>query len=135
MRTACRVTASLGQGMGGYMATIEFGPEPGHAELPREWLIHGALPRLIAHPQVVGAHLCEGDEAVSRILTAETRDRGSSDATVRWVLLVEGSETAAVAIACQEGLGVEVLRQHGGAAGWCGIYRLVYALGATDGAP
>jgi hypothetical protein len=135
MRTACRVTASLGQGMGGWMATVELGPDGGRAEGLRDWLTESALPRLVQHPEVVGAHLCEADAAVSQIATAEKRDRGGSDAMVRWVVLVEGVAAQPLEVACREGFGRETLRQYGGAAGWHGLFRLVYAQGAVDEAP
>ena len=38
IRTACRVTASLGQGMGGCVASVEFGSEPRRDEELRGWL-------------------------------------------------------------------------------------------------
>jgi len=69
---------------------------------------------------------------VSQITTAEKRDRGGSDAAVRWVVLVEGSEAEPVAAVCREYLAMELLRRRGGSAGWSGIYRLAYALAAAD---
>jgi hypothetical protein len=132
-RAACRVTASLGQGVGGSMVTVELGPAPRRDDELRGWLTQSALPRLVEDPTVAGAHLCEADTAVSQIATAEKRDRGGSDAVVRWVVLVEGSATESIAAACDEYLGPELLRQHGGTAGWRGAYRLVYALDEGDG--
>jgi hypothetical protein len=69
---------------------------------------------------------------VSQIATEEKRARGGADAVARWVVLVEGSAAEPVAGVCHEFLAVELLRQHGGSAGWRGIYRLAYALAATD---
>jgi hypothetical protein len=132
IRTACRVTASLGQGMGGCVASVEFGSEPRRDEELRGWLTELVLPRLVERPDVVSAHLCEADAAVSQITTAEKRDRGGSDAVVRWVVLVEGSEVEPVAAVCREYLAMELLRQRGGSAGWSGIYRLAYVLAAAD---
>jgi hypothetical protein len=131
-RAACRVTASMGQGIGGCVATVELGPEPGRDEELRGWLTELVLPRLVEHQDVVAAHLCEADAAVSQIATEEKRDRGGADAVARWVVLVEGSAAEPVAGVCHEFLAVELLRQHGGSAGWRGIYRLAYALAATD---
>jgi len=134
IRSACRVTASLSQGMGGCIATVELGPEPGRDEELRGWLTELVLPRLVERPDVVGAHLCEADAAVSQIATEEKQDRGGSDALVRWVVLVEGSAAEPVAAVCREYLAMDLLRQHGGAAGWIAIYRLAYTLAAGDGA-
>jgi len=128
IRTACQVTTSLGQGMGGSLATVELGPDPQRAEELRGWLTQHALPRLLELPDLTGAHLCEGDSAVSQITTAEKKDRGGSDALVRWVVLVEGVAAEPVTAACREYLGAEALRQHGGTTGWRANYRLVYAL-------
>jgi hypothetical protein len=133
-RTACRVTASRGQGIGGCVATVELAPEPQRDEELRGWLTELVLPRLVEHPDVVGAHLCEADATVSQIATKEKRDRGGSDAVARWVVLVEGSAVEPVAAVCREFLAIELLRQHGGTAGWSGVYRLAYALAAADAA-
>src|SRR5215212_1412868 len=56
-RTACRVTASMGQGIGGWVATVELGPEPGRDEELRGGLTELVLPRLVEHPGVVAAQL------------------------------------------------------------------------------
>jgi hypothetical protein len=116
-RAACRVTASLGQGIGGCVATVELGPQPRRDEDLRGWLTELVLPRLVEHQDVVAAHLCEADVAVSQISTEEKRDRGGSDAVARWVVLVEGSEAEPVSGVCDEFLAVELLRQHGGTPG------------------
>ena len=133
IRTACRVTASLGQGMGGCVASVEFGSEPRRDEELRAWLTELVLPRLVERPDVVGAHLCEADAVVSQIATEEKQDRGGSDALVRWVVLVEGSAAEPVAAVCHEYLAMELLRQRGGIAGWSGVYRLAYVLVAAGG--
>src|SRR5215212_4417310 len=132
IRTASRVTASLGQGMGGCVASVEFGSEPRRDEELRAWLTELVLPRLVERPDVVGAHLCEADAVVSQIATEEKQDRGGSDALVRWVVLVEGSAAEPVAAVCREYLAMELLRQRGGFAGWSGVYRLAYTLAAAD---
>jgi hypothetical protein len=66
-------------------------------------------PRLVERTDVVGAHLCDADAAVSQIATEEKQDRGGSDALVRWVVLVEGSAVEPVAAACREYLATELL--------------------------
>ena len=133
-RTACRVTASLGQGIGGCVATVELGAEPRRDRELREWLTELVLPRLVEHQDVVGVHLCEADVPVSQIATEEKRDRSGSDTVARWVVLVEGSAAGPVAAVGREFLAAELLCQHGGTAGWSGIYRLAYALAPTDAA-
>jgi hypothetical protein len=91
-RTACSVTMSVGQGIGGYATTIEFGAVPGREDELRSWLADDVLPKLVTRPEVVAAHLCESDlEATSaKDSTAEQaamKSRGS--ATVQWFAMVE----------------------------------------------
>jgi hypothetical protein len=133
-RTACRVTASRGRGIGGCVATVELSPEPRRDAELRGWLTELVLPRLVEHQDAVGAHLCEADVAVSQLASEEKRDRGGSDAVARWVVLVEGSGAEPVTAVCLEFLATELLRQRGGTAGWSGIYRLAHVLVAADAA-
>jgi hypothetical protein len=134
-RTACRVSASLGQGMGGCIAALTLSPDPGREEALRAWLIQHGLPELLTHPEVVGGHLGEDVEAVTQIPTEEKRERGSPDALVSWVVLVEGTDAQRLADTCAELLSAETLREQGGAAGGRGVYRLAYALGPRSTGP
>ena len=91
-RTACSVTTSVGQGMGGYATTIEFGAAPGREDELRSWLVDDVLPKVVTRPEVVAAHLCESDlkTTSAKDSTAEQaamKSRGAS--TVRWFVMVE----------------------------------------------
>ena len=104
-RTACRVTASLGEGIGGYAGTIEFGPSDGKENELRDWLRSHAMPRLLdKRPNLVAIHLMEADEATTRAKdqTEESKSDGLRGPFARWVLMVEGMFDADLAAACRE---------------------------------
>jgi hypothetical protein len=104
-RTACRVTASLGEGIGGYAATIGFGPSDGKENELHDWLRSEAMPRVLEkRPNLVAIHLMEADEATTRAKdqTEESKLAGMRTPLVRWVLMVEGMFDADLVAACQE---------------------------------
>ena len=119
-RTACRITASQGQGIGGYAATIEFGPSDNSAEALRTWITSSAMPKVLEHHEVVGIHLCEADESVTRAkdVTAEGKvadSRGGRGPLARWFILVESIDAKALEAACEELCGASGLAAHGAA--------------------
>ncbi len=104
-RTACRVSASMGQGIGGYAGTIEFGPKAEKADELRRWLRSQAIPNsLETRPNLVAIHLLEADEATTRAKdkTEESKSAGERGPLARWVLMIEGMFDSAVEAACQE---------------------------------
>jgi len=119
-RTACRVIASQGQGIGGFAATIEFGPSGNSAEALRSWITSSAMPKALGHHGVVGIHLCEADESVTRAKdkTAEGKvaeSRGARGPLARWFLLVESIDAESLDAACKQLGGVSGLPAHGAA--------------------
>jgi hypothetical protein len=130
-RTACRVVTSVGPGLGGVIATLQLGPRAGHEEELRAWLIATALPTAAAHPGVVAGHLLEGDAGVSTAAKGDEKKLlATPDALVRWVVLVEGIDPAAIEGTCRDLLGAEALARRGAADDvTLGLYRLqlVYA--------
>ncbi len=113
-RTACRVVASVGPGLGGVIATLELGPRPGHEEELRSWLIATALPAAAERPGIVAGHLLEGDAAVSTAAKSDEKKLlATPDALVRWVVLIEGTDPAPLEGACRDLLGVEALARRG----------------------
>jgi hypothetical protein len=129
IRATCRVTLSLGQGVGGVLATVRLGPVPGREDELRAWLTGTILPALVEGPEIVGAHLCEADPSVSRIPTDEQKLRGRQDVTVRWIVLAEGTGVEAVDTGCRRMTGADELGRHGAAPDAAfGIYRLLYSL-------
>lgn len=134
-RTACRVTASLGQGTGGLAAALELGPEAGRDAELRDWLTGDALPGLLARPEVVGAHLCESDAETTRAKdqTEESRGAGFTEALARWVLVVEAILEPGLEEAQRTLCGPSGLVAHGATPEVSFTrYRLLYSL---EGAP
>lgn len=129
IRTACRVTHSLGQGFGGMLATIRFGPLAGQEDVLRAWLTGTTLPTLIERPGLVGAHLAEADLGATQVPTEERKLRTQEDKVVRWVILVDGIEPEVVETACRDHLSAEALGRRGaGGEIALGLYRLLYCL-------
>ena len=129
IRTACRITLSLGCGVGGVMTTLRLGPAPGREEALRAWLTGTTLPALVERPGIVGAHLAEADLAATKVPTEERKLRDREDEVARWVLLVEGIETDAVESACRHHLSPEALGRRGASPETAlGVYRLLFCL-------
>lgn len=129
-RTACRNTISLGQGVGGALATLELGPVDGRDEMLRAWLTATALPDLVGRPGVTGGHLSEADVGMTVVQTAEKKLLDQPDTLARWVVMVEGLDAETVAGACRAVIGDEALARHGAAPDRSlAVYRLVYTLG------
>jgi len=129
-RSACRNRVSLGQGVGGALATLELGPAAGGDETLRAWLTATALPALAGRPGLTGAHLSEADVEMTVTRTAEKKFLDKPDTLARWVVMVEGLDADTVAGACAAMLGDEALARHGAAPDRSlAVYRLVYTLG------
>lgn len=130
-RTACRVVASVGPGLGGVIATLQLGPRAGHEDELRAWLTATALPGAVDHPGVLAGHLLEGDAGVSTAAKSDEKKLlATPDALVRWVVLVEGIDPAAIEDTCRDLLGAEALARRGATDDVAlGFYRLqlVYA--------
>jgi hypothetical protein len=133
-RTACRVTASLGQGVGGLAAALELGPQPGRDAELRSWLTGAALPELLGRPEVVAAHLCESDPETTRAKdqTEESRGAGFRETQARWVLVVEAIVEPGLDAAQSTLCGPAGLAAHGAAPDVSfSRYRLLYSLSGT----
>ncbi len=136
IRTACRVTRSLGDGVGGVLATLRLGPAAGQEEALRAWLGSTTLPALVERPGLVGAHLHEADLAATTVPTEERKLRAQADQVARWVVLVEGIETDAVESACRDHLSPEALGRRGAAGEIAlGFYRLLFCLVGLRSSP
>jgi hypothetical protein len=128
-RTACRVTAVEGRGVGGAMATLQLGPRPGGEAGLREWLAGTALPALVAWPGIVGAALGEADLAATSVPTEERKLRTEDDKVAAWVVLVDGLDADEVSAACREVLVPGALGRHGATPeADLAVYRLLFSL-------
>lgn len=115
-RIAYVIRASIGGGLGGWLATVEFAPQPDAADKLRSWLVQETLPSLLNDPDVTGCALGEADlETTSaKDSTAEGRDtHSSSEVTARWVLFVEGARSRAIDVTEATLLGSDGLSWHG----------------------
>lgn len=130
-RTACRLVASAGGGLGGVIATLELGPRAGHEDELRAWLTGTALPTAAQHPGVVAGHLLEGDAGVSTAAKSDEKKLlATPDALVRWVVLVEGIDPAPVEATCRDLLSAEALARRGATDDvTLGFYRLQLVFG------
>jgi hypothetical protein len=130
-RTACRVVASMGPGLGGVIAALQLGPRAGHEEELRAWLTGTTLPAAADHPGIVATHLLEGDAGVSTAAKSDEKKLlATPDALVRWVVLIEGIDAVAIESTCRDLLSAEALARRGAAEDvTVGFYRLqlVYA--------
>jgi hypothetical protein len=115
-RSLCAVRHSIGNGVGSAMLALDMGAVP---ELSAD-----ALARLAAAPGITGAHLLAGDRAASATETAEKRLRARPDQISDRVLLIEGHDEGAVALA-REACGAP-------ASATGGLYRLQHVLDANE---
>lgn len=95
-RTLCRVRASIGDGVGGWVSTLRFGVSTEHRERLIQAAVDSIVRSLTKEEGVIAAHLLEGDKEGSGLKTEEKRLRGVSDAVADLVLMTEGYDEASV---------------------------------------
>jgi len=128
-RTACRVSLSLGVGVGGALATLDLEPEAGRADELRVWLTGTALRATVERPGMTGAHLCEADVAATQVETEEKKLRDRADDLAHWVLLLESVDAVILGSVCRDVLNNVALARHGATADASfALYRLQFAL-------
>lgn len=133
-RTLCTVAATHGNGIGGYLLTIQLSAKQGEEARLRDWLSNSALPSFASRAGLNGAHLLLGDRTSSEAKSEEKELRGVPDRIADWVLLVEGYDRSAVEMAQAELNGSEGLTAHGAAAEAMaiGLYSLDYTIGEDE---
>jgi hypothetical protein len=128
-RTLCRVASSDGSGIGAALLTIRLSPLPGREKPLEDWLVASALPQLARRPGIVGAHLLQRDAATLRPQTSEEKLRqGGADASVDWVVLVEGTDPDIAAAVLDETLAEKALAERGAARAVASLYRLSHVM-------
>jgi hypothetical protein len=120
-RALTRVAFTSGLGQGGIMATIRFGLSEG-AERLMEQLPQIAAQVLSRQYQVLGIHYCRTNLEASNVETAERRARQLGTEVPEEIVLIEGTDPAAVAIVMRTEFSDEVL----GTLGASGINRGLY---------
>lgn len=128
-RTVCDVAASLGQGEGGVIETIEFRAALDGVEAA---MTRDVLQATLAEPGIVGVHLLRGHLAESSGTTAEKALRDRPDAVAEWVLLIEAIDVAAL-LAARRGASSDMALSRAGAAADAkrGLYALQFGLMAA----
>jgi len=136
-RVAGRVTARLGQGLGGACASWRLTPTAGAEAGLADWLAQEVLPALLAENiGVLGAVLAAPlDAAADAGATSnETKMRAQPDNPPCWGLLIECADIETTQ-AVQGQLDPVTLAQNGAEQAEPGIYALVTALGQFDNTP
>ena len=92
-RMAYRVRSSTAEGIGGRLGVFELQPAEDGAGALRTWMRNGAFARLLEHPDIVGAHLCEPDQVTTeaKSKTAEGKAAMESQEGNSWLLLAEAA--------------------------------------------
>jgi len=128
-RTACRIAARFGQGEGGIVGCVCFGPLEGRAEALHRRLTEEAIPSVLEQPGICHARLLEADLAATGVPSEEKAMRGTDDQTVDRVLLVSANHPEQVTRACAPLLADDGLAAHGARPEVTfGTYRLIYDL-------
>lgn len=95
-RSICATRASLGRGIGAAVTAVHFRPKPGQEAALRARVVAEILPKLMAMPEIVAAHLWEApDDGVAQA-NAEIALRGAPDKPVAWVIVIEATEPDAL---------------------------------------
>ena len=131
-RTLCRVINSVGNGVSGYLLSMQLAAEPGRSAELAEWLSTSTV-EVFKQPGVIGAHYLEGDLEASQIDTEEKRLREGHDAITDRVLLVAGYDIAALRKTRRDILSSAVLHTHGAQPGErATIYQLLHSVSSAD---
>jgi len=108
---------------------VRLTPAVGAAAALRRWIAEDVLPGLMGAPEILSAALWELDAEASRMPdTAETRLRGTLDAVVDWVLVVEASRLGALEAAAESVDAGAAGREGAARAGSLEPYRLLCGL-------
>ena len=95
-RSICQTVASQGRGLGAAATAVHFRPKAGREATLRAHIVGDILPKLMAMPEIVAAHLWESpNDGVARA-NAEIALRGAPDKAVDWVVVIEATEADAL---------------------------------------
>ncbi|MFI4987109.1 MAG: hypothetical protein ACHQF3_06695 [Alphaproteobacteria bacterium] len=124
-RSLCAVEFSAGKGSGGIVGTVRFDCAPENDAALLDRLTRRTLPTLLEGPGMVAAHVCHADVEASRTKTTEQRGR-PDNLVPRWVIMLEGAESATIEAALSAELGPAALAESHAAHPVHGVYRLEY---------
>jgi hypothetical protein len=97
-RTVCRVRQSIGRGVGGWNATVQFAAPLDNVD----WLAS-----IAGIPGVLGAHILDGDTSLGQQPTAEKafrESRGAADRTVVAAILIDAYDHRAAGVSLRRTL-------------------------------
>jgi hypothetical protein len=95
VRSLCRVQASFGSGIGQFLRTARFAPEPAQAEALERRLAE-LLPSLPSRKGIVAAHLLRRIASSQAGLTTEQKMRGGGDGSADWIVMINGYDAGAL---------------------------------------
>jgi len=95
-RSICALSASLGRGIGAAATAVHFRPAPGQDAALRAHITGEVLPKLMAMPEIVAAHLWEASADGTARANAEIALRGEPDKAINWVIVIEATEADAL---------------------------------------
>ena len=127
-RTLARVVASVGDAVGGWLATVRLNPPAAAKPGLVRWLAGGALAEAAGAEGLLGAHLLAGDAEASRTPTEEKTLRAAPDEVADWIVMLEGYEGERVALAVRRV--AALLAERGAGAGELATYQLAQVLDA-----
>jgi len=133
VRTVFACTARAGQGHGGIVATVRFGPKAKRADELARWLGEEAVPRLAAAAGMVRAELWQVDREATGGPTVENTLRPSPDLVADWAVVAEGTTASQVDAALAAVLPAAAMRERGAGPQQRGLYR--YLFGLVQGEP
>ncbi len=95
-RSICLPTASLGRGIGAAATAVHLRPVAGQDANLRARITNEVLPRLMAMPEIVAAHLWEPAADGTARANAEISLRGAPDKAIGWVIVIEATDPDAL---------------------------------------
>ncbi|MGE0583591.1 MAG: hypothetical protein AB7O39_00480 [Flavobacteriaceae bacterium] len=130
-RSGCNVVASLGMGHGTFMITLRFSPAAGLGHELQAWVLEGLLPALHASHGVNAVHFLQYRPAEGIEPSWEEKTRGG-DRNADRVLLVNGSDLAALRAAIHGAGGAASIQSHGASSPVVGEYGLRLTVHETE---
>lgn len=112
VRSGCNVVTSLGIGHGTFMMTVRFSPSAGEAHGLHAWMLERLIPDLHGSRGVNAVHFLQYRAVVGIEPSWEERTRGG-DGNADWVLLINGSELAAIQTAIKMAGGPALMEAQG----------------------
>jgi len=131
-RTLCRVITSAGNGVPGFVLSLQIAAAPGRGSDLGDWL-SATMATLVEQHGVISAHYLEGDIAASQLETKEKSLREGSDAIADRVVLVGGYDADALLDLRQGALSSASLVTHGAEEPQqAAVYRLLHCIAKAD---